>query len=277
MSKEQYTRENFKSSLLKQIIIRVDFSTITDVKGFIMKLKSEPWLSRSFNGYRPIKTNNINLQIDTKTIEDNRFIPIEVKETGTIHRFYDSLIEPIQSTTMDIGSSFICIIIQCSEQYDKIDPYLNIIADTMMVLQQYDNYAHFERFGIRKIDGNDYKNENEAYQTFEKNRFIEDSGKVLEGTLFKQVYTDIFLSEKYNIKVNLTRGLERLNNGMLRFVLDTDGYVDESNFKEEDCDSKDKIISLLKDRINEGLFQIFKVYVTEDFLNKGKTKTGEIE
>lgn len=264
MSKEQYTRENFKSSLLKQIIIRVDFSTITDVKGFIMRLKSEPWLSRCFNGYRPIKTNNINLQIDTKTIED-RFIPIEVKETETIHRFYDSLIEPIQSTTMDIGSSFICITIQCSDQYDKIDSYLNIIADTMIVLQKYDNYAHFERFGIRKIDGNDYNNENEAYQTFEKNRFIEDGGNVLERTLFKQVYTDIFLSEKYNIKVNLTRSLERLNNRMLRFVLDTDGYIDESNFKEGDCDSKDKIIFLLKDRINEGLFQIFKAYVTEDF------------
>lgn len=276
MSKEQYTRENFKSSLLKQIIIRVDFSTITDVKGFIMKLKSEPWLSRSFDGYRPIKTNNINLQIDTKTIEE-RFIPIEVKETGTIHRFYDSLINPIQSTTMDIGSSFICITIQCSEQYDKIDPYLNIIADTMVVLQKYDNYAHFERFGIRKIDGNDYNNEDDAYQTFEKNRFIGDSGKVLDGILFKQVYTDSFFSERHSIKVNLTRCLERLNNGKLRFVLDTDGYIDESNFKEKDCDSKDKIIYLLKDRINEGLFQIFKVYVTEAFLSKGKTKTGEIK
>ena len=88
MSKEVYTRENFRSSLLRQIIIRADYSSLTDLNGFIMKLKSIEWFQRLFAGYRLVRTNNFNLQITPKNIEE-RFIPLEVNETGNIHRFFD--------------------------------------------------------------------------------------------------------------------------------------------------------------------------------------------
>ena len=108
----------------------------------------------------------------------------------------------------------------------------------------------------------------EAYETFEvmeslNNDIIGDAGPI------KKVYTDSFLSKDVNLKVNFTRGLERFSNGTIRCILDMDGYVDSSLISLEEVKSKEGIESLLKNKINNELFKLFKASVTETFLSKG--------
>ena len=262
MSKEIYTRANFRSSLLKQIIIRADYSSLTDLNGFIMKLKSLEWLRELFAGYRPVRTNNFNLQISPKAIEE-RFIPLEVNETGTIHRFFDCKIGPIQDIVMDISSTFICFTIRCNDKYETIDPYINYVTRIIDSLKKYDSYVQIERLAIRKIDGKDCRSLEEAYEIFE---VMEGLGRgITDGVSpIKKSYTYSFLSEEFNIKVNFTRGLERFSNGTIRCVLDMDGYVDSSLINPDE-----NIKSLLEDRINNELFKLFKESVTENFLKQG--------
>lgn len=267
MSKEKYTRDNFRSSLLKQIIIRVDYSSLTDLNGFIMKLKSLHLIKDTFSGYRLIKTNNINFQIDSKVFEE-RYIPLEVNETGNIHRFFDCKIEPIQNTFMDISPTFICITIQCNENYKIIDPYLDFITNVVVTLREYDSYVTLERLAIRKIDGNDYDNIKEVYNIFEEIVGFENVMDDEQSPL-KKSYTDSFISKAANIKVNLTRSLERFSNGKIRYVLDIDGYVDSSLMSPDEIKSKEDVKYLLKNRINNELFELFKTNVTEYFLSKG--------
>lgn len=266
MSKEVYTRKNFRSSLLKQIIIRADYSSLTDLKGFIMKLKSLTWFQMIFTGYRLIRTNNINLQISPQVIED-KFIPLEVNETGDIHRFFDCKIEPIQKTVLDIGPTFICITIECNNSYDTIDSYINSIAKTITALKEYDSYVQLERLAIRKIDGKDFSTLEEAYKTFEMIKDLENN--IIDNVdPLKKSYTDSFVLKKTNIKVNFTRGLECFTNGNIRCVLDMDGYIDSSLISSEDT-SEEQIEYSLKVRINDELFNLFKASVTEDFLSQG--------
>lgn len=271
MSKEAYTRKNFRSSLLKQIIIRVDYSSLTDLNGFIMKLKSLEWFQNLFAGYRLIKTNNFNLQINSKAIED-RFIPLEVNETGNIHRFFDCKIEPMQKSSMDISSTFICLTIGCDDSYSTIDPYINSIVDIVITLQEYDSYVQIERLAIRKIDGKDYTSLEDAYKTFEVMADLEKN--FIDNTVpLKKSYTDSFISKDANIKVNFTRGLERFKTQdealVIRCVLDMDGYIDSSLTNLGEVKDRKSIELLLKDKINDELFKLFKASVTEDFLSKG--------
>lgn len=271
MPKERYTRQNFRSSLLKQIIIRTDYSSLTDLNGFIMKLKSLEWFQHFFVGYRLIKTNNLNLQINPKTIED-RFIPLEINETDNIHRFFDCKIEPVQKTSIDITSTFICFTIECSDSYKTIDAYIDTMVNIIATLKEYDSYVQIRRLAIRKIDGKDFSSLEEAYQIFE---VMETLGKDVMNNIIplKKNYTDSFVSEDAKIKVNFTRGLERFKSQnkeqVIRCILDMDGYIDSSLINFEEIKDKGEINSLLKERINEELFKLFRASVTEDFLSKG--------
>jgi len=271
MGKEIYTRDNFRSSLLKQIIIRTDYSSLTDLNGFIMKLKSLEWFQHLFVGYHLVKTNNFNLQINPKAIEE-RFIPLEINETSNIHRFFDCKIEPVQNLVMDIASNFICFTIECNESYRNIDDYINTMVRILTTLKEYDSYVQITRLAIRKIDGKDFSSLEDAYQTFE---VMEALGENIMDNIIplKKSYTDSFISEDANIKVNFTRGIERFEQQdgkqIIRCILDMDGYIDSSLINLEEIKS-DNIKSLLKENINEELFKLFKASVTETFLLNGR-------
>lgn len=68
---------------------------------------------------------------------------------------------------MDIGLTFVCITIECNENYKAINEYINFIALILTILKKYDSYIQFERLAIRKIDGKDFPSLEEAYKTFE--------------------------------------------------------------------------------------------------------------
>lgn len=267
MGKEVYTRDNFRSSLLKQIIIRIDYSSLTDLNGFVMKLKSLGDFQSLFVGYRLIKTNNFNLQINSRSIEE-RFIPLELSETGNIHRFFDCKIEPVQNSFMDVTPTFICFTIECSESYETIDEYIKTMGYVIRKLKEYDSYVQITRVAIRKIDGKDFSSLEEANQTFE---VMDALGKNVVDNIIpiKKSYTDSFVARDTNIKVNFTRGLECLkqeDGTIIRCILDMDGYVDTSL---EDI-KNENVESILKENINNELFKLFKASVTESFLSKGR-------
>ena len=169
---------------------------------------------------------------------------------------------------MDISSTFICFTIGCNDSYNTIDPYLDSITDIITTLKEYDSYVQIERLAIRKIDGKDYASLEEAYKTFE---VMEDLEKNIIDNVkpIKKVYTDAFISNDANIKVNFTRGLERFKNGSIRCILDMDGYIDSSLVPLNEVTDKKGIESLLKDKINDELFKLFRASVTENFLSKG--------
>ena len=236
-----------------------------------MKLKSLKWFQALFAGYRLVKTNNFNLQINSKAIEE-RFIPIEINETSNIHRFFDCKIEPVQDLFMDITSTFICFTIECEESYRNIDDYINTMVRIVTTLKEYDSYVQITRLAIRKIDGKDFSSLEEAYQTFEVMEALGEN--VMDNIIpLKKSYTDSFISEDANIKVNFTRGLERFvqqdRTQIIRCILDMDGYIDSSLINLEDI-KDDDIKLFFKERINEELFKLFKASVTETFLSNGR-------
>lgn len=268
--KANYTRQNFQSSLLKQIIIRVDFSSITDLNSFILKVKANEWIKDSFQSYRTIQTNNFNINITHEVFAD-KIIPLSIAETSTIHRFYDCKIKPTENeVTLDITESFITVTVLCSDKYNSIDAYIECIGNVMEELYAYDQFTQLQRVAIRKIDGGDFNCENEVYSIFEKEKSAGMSSIEAHTKLLKKSYVDAYLDTEANLKVNLARSLEVISDNKYRYVLDIDGYIDSSSYDLSKCKSKDDIIDILQYKINEHLFTIFKGNVTLEFLNKGK-------
>ena len=269
MDKSKYTRNNFHSSLLKQIIIRVDFSNITDLNKFILTIKSTDWIRECFQSYRTIQANNFNMNLSPKVFED-KVIPLSVIETATIHRFYECKIEPVQSdVTLDITDTFISITIHCNDTYKSINPYIDCISNIVGELFTYDPFTQIQRVAIRKIDGQDFENEDAVYEVFEKDKSANST--LIEGhaRLIKKSYTDAYLDTHANIKINLSRSMEVLLENKYRYVLDIDGYIDTSLNILNNCRDKQGIQDILQFRINEHLFCIFKDNVTKGYLDSG--------
>lgn len=269
MDKAKYTRNNFHSSLLKQIIIRVDFSNITDLNKFILTIKATDWISKYFQSYRTIQANNFNMSLSPKIFEE-KVIPLSVIETTTIHRFYECKIEPVQNdVTLDITDTFITITIQCNDSYESINPYIDCISNIVGELFTYDPFTQIQRIAIRKIDGQDFENEDAVYEIFEKDTSANSTLAEGHARLIKKSYTDAYLDTEANIKVNLSRSLEVLPANKYRYVLDIDGYIDTSLTILNNCRDKQAIHVILQDRINEHLFCIFKDSVTKGYLDSG--------
>ena len=267
MSKNDYTRSNFRSSLLKQIIIRIDYSGLTDLNGFVRQLKSTDWLQTLFTGYRLLKTNNINFEINPETVE-KKLVPIEINEAENIHRFNDCSIQPLQEVTMDISQNFICLTIKCNNNYDTIDAYIKSVKQTVEALQDYDSYINLNRIAIRKVNGKDFSSIESVYQTFEVMKYLEKN-IIQDVNPKKKRYTDSFLSKESNLKVNFTRALKCFkddNGDVIRFVLDIDCYADSFTLSDEKVVDAGNVLV----NINEELFKLFKASVTENFLSEGR-------
>lgn len=139
-------------SLLKQVIIRCDFSPITNFEIFALQLRNEDFMHERFYRCREIKTNT------PKTIRNDELIdrPLEVNETISILRFSDT---PYfnQQTIAEIGNSFVVIKVSCDENYGSIDQFIEFANMLMNYIVSYDSYVQVQCMGIRKIDGHRFK------------------------------------------------------------------------------------------------------------------------
>lgn len=61
MSKEKYNRSNVKSTILKRVVIRVDFIGLTDIEGCVSSLKTI--MKDKFRRFTPISNKNYNVEL----------------------------------------------------------------------------------------------------------------------------------------------------------------------------------------------------------------------
>lgn len=260
MERQKIEREHYRSSLLKRIIIRVDFCNLTDLAGFIGNLKKTDEFTSAF---RSSKIVNMNEQVE------NMSSPFESNFTTFDYRFFNCLVEPLQSVTLDITINSICIDISCNEKYDCIDDYIKLMCVVTKAMCAYDSFVRFQRFGIRKIDGDDYTTLDDAYSVFEAKRFAHDDDfQTLRRVTSKYVGTELFKTEN-DVLCNLSRSVEVLSKSKIRFSLDIDTFIDERIVDMESVKTYEEVFNLLADRLNKTSFKIFREFVTEDFLNNG--------
>ena len=262
MGKDDITREHFRSPLLKNVVIRIDYSEITNFEGLIQTML--PFLKSYFVERGKYTTNNINVTISEKELANER-VPISVLPPNEVYRFTSSNIMPVQVVALDVANTFACLIIDCDENYEKIDRYIELVSEVMAKIMEYDAYTTIKRIAIRKIDSKFFDSLEAAKQVFSN---VEQPGANHPGMdTYQYRITSFMLNQATGTQVNLSRTYNITDDGKYQVDLDIDGYIGIDKFLQQ-INNQESVSQTLFS-INELLFEFFKQNVTELFLNKG--------
>ena len=262
MGKANVSRDNFKSSLLKQVVIRIDYSEITNFEGLVQTMAA--FLKEYFGNRGKYITNNVNVRIDEKALSGDS-LPIAVLPSNDVYRFSSCVIEPVQNVVLDVANTFTCLIIDCNEAYDKVDCYLDLVSEVLSRIFDFDAYVNIVRVGIRKIDSKVFDNMETAKEIFEN---VGESQIAIPGmNTFQYRVSSFIVNNETGMQVNLSRTYTNTDDRQFQVDLDIDGYVGNLKFL-QGINSSELLSQQLK-TINDLLFDIFKLNVTEAFLEKG--------
>lgn len=261
-TKEQINRTDLTYSMLRRVIMRADFTPMLDLESMVSDINRQDWFRNKFNNYER-RLLQVKDEVKKKGEEDE-----DVKkqlEGLVVKRFDDCNIAPERNVTLDIASNFVTIDIRCDEAYTKIDSYLDLMTDTVSFIIANDNYVKLERIAIRKTDGNEFENGDQADAVFEYfDQNIEEEG----DSFTLRTYTDSFLYAKRRVQVHYNRTLRILSNTPkpFVFVLDIDSFLDRAHI-ENRRPEREEVWDIFYNKLNETCFELFKRGVKESFLN----------
>lgn len=268
MPKSEYNRYSLKENQLKKVLIRIDYSGVTMIEKWIEEIKAS-FLKKYFEKY--FKRIHNNAKIDLSRIEDisqSLSIPISEIIKEPIHSFTDSKFEDRDdSVQLDITGFYLALTIDCCN-YQNIDIYIEFISNLIKLLLESDSYIQIKRIGIRKIGGTEFETIDDIYNVYEKSVVF---CKLIDKTDIKianREYTDRFLKNNVT-KINYTRlcrsikveGIEKI-----QVILDMDGYIDEYLIEQNSFKFPQDIEIVMKNKINDYLFELFKDSVTLNYL-----------
>lgn len=264
-------------SLLKQVIIRVDYSPISNFIEFIMKLRNTPEMMEFYELSREIKTNNVNLVLNQNK-DELQEAKLSVNETTSVFRFYGNSQIFNQKSEYDIGESFMCLTIACDENYSHCSPFLEFVSQRVIEVKKFDPYARIKRIGLRKIDSEDFNDVNIGNDIFNNLHISlierKDKGEQTRYRL-KQNYSEHFFYEKQKAQMISTQGFNgTVDKGIYRFVLDTDAFIEEGNIDNKSCEIL-KYISEILHSLNEMLRDNYLQNVNQDVLKAYRNGRGQ--
>ena len=268
MPKSQYNRYSLEENQLKKVLIRIDYSGVTTIEKWVEVIKSS-FIKDYFDKY--FKRIHNNAKIDLSRIEDlsqSLSIPISEIIKEPIHTFTDSKFKDREDKIqLDITGFYLALTIDC-KKYKNIDLYIEFISNLIKLLLDSDSYIQIKRIGIRKIGGAEFNSIDEIYDTYEKESVF---CKLIDKTDVKiadREYTDRFL-KRNDVKINYTRlcrGIKVCGNEKIQVILDMDGYIDEYLIGQNSYKFPQDIENVMKSKINDYLFELFKDSVTVKYL-----------
>lgn len=275
MSKDSIKREMLKKNIMKEAILRIDYTGIISIDDSI-NLFTKNFIN-SFKEYEKTFYNRIDLgNIQIEQISETLSVPIKELEKQTIHRFTQNTIGP-DELIFDISSYFSVLHIKCKD-YVSITNYLNFFSDFLDFLCQKNEFILFKRFGLRKIGFEIFESIDEISKHFENYLFLPQ----LSNPLFKSAgnqYVDLLVSDdnlfNFTLKRIIDKGYlktEKEIKEAYQAILDIDGYITEENIKIIGFRNKNNLYDSLTKLNNVYLFDLFKTSMTEIFLQENQNE-----
>lgn len=277
MAKSIFNRYCLEENLLRKVLIRIDYSGVTNIDNWIESIKID-FIKNYFNRYS--KHLNNNAKIDLSNLGDiSKSLSIPVSEIirEPVHTFIDSKFNGrTDKVRLDITAFYTTLSIDCFN-YKNIDVYIDFIEKLISHLLSSDSYIQIKRIGIRKIGGDEFEDVESVYNVFEKEQFL---CKLIDSSsdinVINREYTDRFLNKEQDVKINYTRLCRSVLVGdscKIQVILDMDGYIDEGIIQKNGYEYPRDLKKSLSDNINDYLFELFKNSVQETYL----LKHGHIE
>lgn len=269
-TKEDVKRELLKpSSILKKVIIRVDYSGIISIDDWMRQLLNLG-LNQSFSSFIDKNNNSITLNLNNpEEIAKALSVPVSEIRKEPVKTFLNGTFgERKDKVAMEITSNFTTFVVDCNE-YTTIDDYLAYINQYISELKKNQTYTKVHRIGIRKIAAIETSEYNQYKEFFEENQFKSVSD--LPGNhIIVSENTDRFINQELGLKANFTRRIRSLRRvggkPVFQFLLDIDGYVDEEIARDKDTIIND--FNEYTSKINDYLFFLFVHVATLDYFNR---------
>lgn len=266
--KDQYTRKNIKSTILKRVIIRIDISGVTDFNSFIQELKRAEFMHRSFKRMRYLSKTSDSLPLK-RNFPKNGTLPLSRNVYSDVYHFFDCAIDLSSEASLFITPDCISLSVDCNEGYGGSENYTRLMLDIIGTLAKADSYINIERVGIRKIDSADFSNLQDAHKIFDKNFVVINDFRACED-IKESTKTDIFLNNE--IHFNVVQHISQKQSDLYNFVFDVDAYINDDEAVDHYIMNRDEWFNLMYGEMQDKMFEYFKDVVTVEYLEKCKVE-----
>ena len=265
--KDQYTRKNIKSDMLKLVIFRFDISGLPNLKPFVDELCRSSFMKRAFKKMKRFFDPN-QIRPFRRNISVNGTLPLSERVQREIYRFSDCSIGGTNSSAiLDITPDNICLTINCNGAYEGSEKYTDFLIKVLDVLDKVNSFIYINRLGIRKIDSVEVKSLTELTSFFDDNYVVANDLMRFGGGL-EATKTSIYFIN--NVHYNVVQHVEKKGENSFQMVLDVDAYTEEEDDDEPvDTDSKD-LRNLMYVEMQDKMFEFFKDVASVDYLEKCK-------
>lgn len=266
--KDQYTRKNIKSDILKLIFMRLDISGVVKFDDFVEKLSVSEYVKKAFKKikYLPkLQPSYIQQSYHPK----NGTLPISRAASSDVYRFIDCTLEESSNAFLDVTKDGIMLNILCDGAYSGSERYTKFMVDVVRTLLDvnFDSYISLERVGIRKIDFFDAKNKSEVSAVFDENFVVKKELDILDQ--FKEsTKTSIYCED--NVMYNVVQHIAKKDDGQIKVVFDVDSYVVYEDPLEGESMNPDQLFELMYVKMQNKMFEFFKDVTTVSYLQHCK-------
>lgn len=270
--KDQIKREDLKENIMKKVIFSIYYPGVVEPE-FIINLFKDNFKDH-FGDLETFYAGNLDSDLyNFDEISESLSLPGREILNHPVFRFSENKFGK-DTVILDIGKYFSVLIVEC-DKYEGIDLYLDFFSKYIDFMNKEILFFKIKSLRLRKLGGNIYFDSKEIFNDFEKEYFNFN----FDGTKYQSknsIYKDILECDSPNEPtINYIRSFDTgdyydLESNEIKrafqVLLDIDSYYNEEALEALDL-SYESIKKLLEKTNTVHLFEIFKMSVTEQFLN----------
>lgn len=263
-------KKSLKHSILKQVILRIDYSNImdNDIENIISSELREVYFSNGFAKFWNEYENSIDLNLPEKG-NANAIPSLDNFEKLNLWCFYgenDEIKKKIK-----LSKKYFYLSITVKTKYNSFLDYIEIVSKTICKIKEKVSMLNIGRISMRKINACFIEDLNIVEKYFNKNVFDIKNEIIAEDYTKFSALNNVILLKNKGINVNYIRSLQKGTNAnktkdMYQIVLDLDSYINDRE-KLLNIKNQNDIVEVIKD-INEELFDVFIRGLTEYFVTE---------
>ncbi len=257
---KEYTRDNILSQMLKTVIIRIDFTGLTDVTSFVNRIKTREEINNAFGKMNPIQRQNLSVSFRPKDIEDGQ-LPYTETQKSLLYRFHECKMKGDSNVTLDIEPESITLAVDCRKKYEGSQEYSDFMCWIINELLTFDQYVTINRLGVRKIDVQVLR-EGEPIEKYFNDKFVVAQSWQNSPTKTKSILTELL--EIDGISFNVTQLIDYTEDRRVRLIYDVDSFLSD-DFLEEAL-RKGNYSNLLYHDMQDRMFDLFVSVASIDYL-----------
>ena len=261
MSKVDIQRSQVHDTHMKYVILRIDYSGVTNSSKLVDLFdKRFPKAFRNRNWIAQREISVAFRQEDLQAISKAVSVPINVVDKEPLYR-YSGFRQGQCEASLDISQFYMCMTINCDNNYDGLDNYLECFKGAVSIFKDKVDYFHPRRLGIRKCRVQDFDTIAAINNVFESFVFDEPNLQIGQTQSYREYRTSILDINQNKLNVNVLRKrFFKTNDERYRTSLDIDVYCQDDQLLNDDN------INQLVRVANDYEFDVYKMCMTNNYL-----------